>query len=160
MTMSHALSRKLAVAAVVVAAVPGVLAGCGSIPSKAERAAIAEGSRLERDLTAYHVVNSVNTGRVGFVKTYNVTETGGATYQWRYVYDLNLNEVGFVDQFGTAHHLRPYSPFESGYQKYSVRDIVLPTDSIEANVMRMLGMNPATDSVAFAVATNADIAGK
>lgn len=157
MTMSHALSRTLAIA---VLFAPALVAGCGSIPTKAERAAVAEGSRFERELAAYHVVNSANTGRVGFVKLYDVAEHGGARYQWRYVCDLNHNEVGFIDQFGAAHQLKPYSPFESGFQKYSVRDITLPSDTVERNVMRMLGIDPAFDDVTFAVATTADIAGK
>jgi hypothetical protein len=141
--------------------VAAALSGCGGVtPTERSRSEFREGRQFERQLKTYHVVYSPHRGKVGFMKVYDVRDAGGPPYEWKFVYDLDLNEVGRIDQFGHAVWERPYTPSEASYQRYSVRSVDLPVDTIERNVMRMLGIDPATDDVTFPLASNADIAGK
>jgi hypothetical protein len=103
------------------------------------------------------VIDSAHTGLVGYLKTFDVTEGGGPTYPWRYVYDRDWTELGFIDQFGSAYRYHRYSTAEQVQQNQTLRADRLPSDSIEANVMRILGIDTATDSVTLRPATRADI---
>jgi hypothetical protein len=161
-TTGPAPVRALAGAGVAALAILAALApGCGGvIPTARGRERVREGALFSERLHSYHVVYSPRRGKVGYLKEMDVSEAGGPTYRWKYVYDLAINRVGRVDQFGKAYKEVPYSPFEADVQRYTVRVIDLPEDTIERNVLRMLDIDPATDDVSFPPASNADIAGK
>ena len=146
------------VLAVCVAALAATAAGCKQMPSDAEVEANRDGAQMHRDVRSYHVVYSDHRGKVGYVKVFDVTEGGGPAYRWKYVYDLDWNELGFIDQFGTAYQNKPYSPFETDFQTKPIRVVRLPSDSAERNAMRMLGIDPALDDVTFPAASAADLA--
>lgn len=154
-------SRSRAAAFVAVLALGAVaLQGCrsGPLPGRADE--VREGARLQKELRSYHVIRSPYQGKIGYLKVYDVREEGGPTYQWKYVYDLKHEERGWIDQFGTAYMEQPYAPGVADGQPYPVRVLHLPSDTTERNVLRMLGIDPATDDATFHVASNADIASK
>lgn len=147
-----ALAPVLALAALGLAA-----AGCRqAMPAEGVRA-VREGALMHRDLRSYHVVYSEHRGPVGYMKVYDVREAGGPSYRWSYVYDRNLNELGWVDQFGHAYAYHRYPEGAMPVPTEPIRPVALPADSIQRNAMRMLGIDPATDNVSFPPATNEDI---
>lgn len=152
---SPVLAARVLVLALAAAVAPA-LAGCGTTPG--ERSS-GDGALMDRQVRSFHVVYSEHTGKVGFMKVFDVVEGGGPPYQWKYVYDLQWNELGFIDQFGTAYQNKPYSPFEQSAQPRPIRVVRLPSDSAQRNAMRMLGIDPAYDDVTFPLATDADIRG-
>ncbi len=134
-------------------------AACRSSPSEARLNEWGRGALIHRTTRAYYVIDSAPRGKIGYVKLEDVQEGGGPTYPWRYVYDADWNELGFIDQFGGAYRYHRYSPAEAAQQNLEMRVDRLPSDSISANVLRMLGVDPATDTVTLPPATREDIAG-
>jgi hypothetical protein len=134
-------------------------ASCRATPTESQRAAWERGSGIRRELKDYLVIDSVHTGKVGYLKVYDVVEFGGPPYRWTYVYDRNWRELGFINQFGGATMYHYFSPSEEAVQNRTLRATQLPSDSIERNVMRMLGIDPATDDVVFRTAERIDVAG-
>ena len=134
-------------------------AGCRASPTPERFAEWHRGALIRKEVRSYEVIDSAHRGRVGFLKTYDVTEGGGPSYPWRYVYDNDWNELGFIDQFGSAYAYHVYTPSEQAQQNETLRAMRLPSDSIEDNVLRMLGIDTATDSATFHPATRDDIAG-
>lgn len=151
------MSRPLAGLLVAVLALGA--ASCRTSPSEERFRQWQRGALVQRELRGYHVVRSANRGNVGYLKVYDVTEAGGPAYPWKYVYDANWKELGFVDQFGGAYRYHYYSPAEQAQQNEVLRASRMPSDSLDRNVMRMLGIDPATDDVTFPEATRADIVG-
>jgi hypothetical protein len=134
-------------------------ASCRTSPTDARREEWERGALVQRKVKQYHTIVSAHTGKVGYVKVYDVVEGGGVPYEWKYVYDANWKELGFVDQFGGATKYHYYSPSEQAQQNLDLRATRLPSDSLQRNVMRMLDIDPSTDDVTFPVATTADITG-
>jgi hypothetical protein len=134
-------------------------ASCRSGPSDARRQEWDSGAGIHGKLTGYQTILSAHQGKVGFLKTYEVTEFGGPSYPWRYVQNVDHKELGFINQFGTAYIRHEYSPAEQAQQNRDARYDVLPADSIENNVMRMLGIDLTMDRLTFPDATHEDVAG-
>jgi len=134
-------------------------ASCRSGPSDERREEWERGALIHKTLTGYHTIVSAHRGKVGFLKIYDVTEGGGNPYPWKYVYDADWHELGWVDQFGGAVKYHVYSPSEQAFQKLELRGDKLPADSLENNVMRMLDIDPSTDRLTFPVSTTQDITG-
>lgn len=135
-------------------------AACRTSLSDERRTAIAkDGAIVKKEIRDYRVIVSGHRGKVGYMKIYDVTEGGGVAYPWKYVYDLDWNELGFLDQFGGAYKYHYYSPSEQAQQNRVLRAMRLPSDSPEANVLRILDIDPSTDDATFPVATRADITG-
>jgi hypothetical protein len=132
---------------------------CRTSPSDKRRAAVEGGALIHREVKSYHVISAAHRGRVGYVKVFDVTEGGGPPYEWKYVYDNDWRELGFVNQFGGATKYHYYSPSEQVQQNQTLRATPLPSDSLERNVLRMLDIDPATDELTFPVASRADITG-
>ena len=132
---------------------------CRTSKSRSRLEAIEQGALIQREAKAYHVIQAAHRGRVGYVKVYDVTEAGGPPYEWKYVYDNDWHELGFVDQFGNATKYHYYSPSEQAQQNQTLRATTLPSDSLERNVLRMLDIDPSTDELTFPVATHSDILG-
>lgn len=133
------------------------LAGCVSEPGSTEMAAIEKGALMQRTLKSYHVIQSAHTGPVGYLKVFDVTEGTGPSFTWKYIYDKDFQELGWVDQFGRAHRWLHYPAGAMPNPRESFRVQELPADSIERNAMRMLGIDPALDEVTFPVAGPGDI---
>lgn len=110
---------------------------------------VEQGDLMRRSLRSYHLVNSAYQGQVGYLKIYDVTEAGGPVYQWKYVYDMDYTELGFIDQWGKAYRYHRFPEADASAQKKPMRVEHLPADSTERNVMRMLGIDPALDQVTF-----------
>ena len=158
---AHPTSGQIASSALLaLAALALVLPGCRTTITKERLKQIEDGATMRRELKSYHAINAAHAGHVGYVKVYEVSEPQGPAFRWKYVYDMDFEEVGFVDQRGMAYKRNPYSRLERQIHKKDSRLEVLPSDSLENNVMRMLGMDPALDSVTFRTATAADIAQK
>lgn len=148
-----------------------VAASCRSGPSEQRLEAWDKGALMhtpsttgsrhtpQQTLRDYKVVMSAHQGKVGFIKVYDVTEGGGNPYPWSYVYDLDWKELGFVDQFGGAFRYHFYSPAEAAQQNLVLRGERLPADSLQNNVMRMLGIDVSMDELSFPTATKSDITG-
>jgi hypothetical protein len=134
-------------------------ASCRSGPSDARRQEWNSGAGIHGTLTGYHTIMSAHKGKVGFLKLYDVTEFGGAPYPWKYVQDVDHKELGFINQFGTAYIRHEYAPSEQAQQNRDARYDVLPADSLENNVMRMLGIDVTTDRLTFPESTHEDVAG-
>mgnify|MGYP001252277528 CR=1 FL=1 len=117
------------------------------------------GAYMHRELREYHLVTSAYKGHVGYVKVYDVGEAGGPTYRWKYVYDLDFHELGFIDQYGRAYRFHEFPEAQAMATGTPVRTEDLPSDSTEANVMRLLGLDPSMDSVEFPTATSAHFGG-
>jgi hypothetical protein len=134
-------------------------ASCRSGPTDARRQEWDSGAGIKGQLTGYNTIVSAHKGKVGFLKTYDVTDFGGPAYPWKYVQNVDHKELGFIDQFGKAYLRHEYSPWEQAQQNRDARYDVLPSDSLENNVMRMLGIDVTTDRLTFPATTQADIAG-
>ncbi len=134
-------------------------AACRTSPSDERRREWENGALIHREVREYHVIVSAHNGPIGYLKVCDITEGGGPTYPWKYVYDSNWNELGFVDQFGGATKYHYYAPSEQAQQNLPLRATKLPSDSLEANVMRMMDIDPSTDELTFPTATRQDIAG-
>ena len=134
-------------------------ASCRSSPSEQRLRELEQGANIKKTLVGYHTIVSAHKGKVGYLKVYDVTEGGGPAYPWKYVYDADWRELGYITQFGTATMYHRYSPSEQAFQKRELRGSVLPSDSPERNVMRMLEIDPSTDDVTFPAASQADITG-
>jgi hypothetical protein len=132
-------------------------ASCRSGPTDERRQQWERGAGIRQKVTGYYTIVSAHTGKVGFVKTYDVSDFGGSPYEWKYVYDRNWKELGFIDQFGKAYVYDYYSPSEQAFRNEVLRLSVLPSDSIERNVMRMLGIDTATDQVTLPKSEPSDI---
>lgn len=132
---------------------------CRTSLSDKRRAAIEGGALIKREVKSYHVIQAAHRGRVGYVKLFDVTEAGGPPYPWKYVYDNDWRELGFVDQFGSAYKYHYYSPSEQVQQNETLRVTRLPSDSLERNVLRMLDIDPSTDELTFPAAARSDITG-
>ncbi len=143
----------------VLAAMLVALAGCRTTLTPSKLKQIEQGSLVVKDLRSYHVVYSEYQGKVGYLKVYDVQEANGPTYQWKYVLDLEFNELGFVDQYGTAYRYHRYSHNEQAIHDKQMRLDHMPTDSLERNVMRMLEIDPALDNVSFPTASRGDLGG-
>ncbi len=149
--------RPMSVAASIVLALAA--AACRSGPSAERRDEWDRGALIHQTLVGYHTIESAHKGKVGYVKVYDVTEGGGNPYQWKYVYDADWKELGFITQFGSAMRYHEYSPAEQAQQKLEMRGDWMPADSLENNVMRMLDIDITTDRLTFPVSTHEDIAG-
>lgn len=151
--------KPLAPFALVALALAAALAapGCRSAMSAEEEAAVANGSRMRWELKSYHLIYSEHRGPVGYMKVYDVTEAGGPAYTWKYVLDKDLKKIGWVDQFGNAYLIHQYPRGSMPDPREGERVIRLPSDSIQRNTMRMLGIDPALDNVSFPVAKEGDI---
>jgi hypothetical protein len=137
------------------------LAGCRFANPEPRVRAVREGALMDRELRSYHVVYSEHRGPVGYLKVYDVREAGGPSYRWSYVYDKAFTELGWIDQFGHAYAYHRYPEGAMPVPTEPLRVVELPTDSVQRNAMRMLGIDPATDNVSFPPASDADIlAGK
>jgi len=112
---------------------------------------------VKGDLLSSHTIRSEYDGKVGYLKVYPVREAGGPVFPWKYVYDLDWNELGWVDQFGTAYTYHRYAKFQQQIHKTTLRIDRMPADSTENNVMRMLKLDVTRDNVTFPVATVNDI---
>ena len=134
-------------------------ASCRTSPSQQRREEIEQGALIRREVKEYHVIQAAHRGKIGYLKVYDVVEGGGVPYEWKYVYDANWKELGFVDQFGGATMYHYYSPSEAAQQNRDLRAMRLPSDSLQSNVLRMMGIDPSTDDLTFPVATHADISG-
>jgi hypothetical protein len=132
-------------------------ASCRSGPSDERRSEWDKGAGIRRRVTGYYTIVSAHKGKVGFVKTEDVSDFGDVPYEWKYVYDADWRELGFIDQFGKAYRYHMYSPSEQAFQNKALRLSVLPSDSIERNVLRMLDIDPATDNVTLPVTATSDI---
>lgn len=151
------MSRPLTCLAVAVLALAAP--ACRTSLSDARREEIARGALIKRTPKEWYVIVAGHRGRVGYMKLEDVTEGGGPTYPLRYVYDNDWHELGLVNQFGTAWKWHYYSPSEQAQQNETLRAVPLPSDSLQANVMRILGIDPSTDDLTFPVANRADITG-
>lgn len=149
------LRRLLVIAALFAAALP---AACRTTPTPERREEVSKGALMHKELKSYHLVYSAHDGKIGYLKVYAVAEAGGPAYDWSYIYDLEFNQLGFVDQFGTAYRFHAYTEQEQRIHKKPHRLERMPADSLERNVMRLLGVNPSTDEVSFPRATPGDIA--
>jgi hypothetical protein len=134
-------------------------ASCRSSLTDSRRMEWEGGAGIRQRLKSYHVIESAKLGKVGYLKVKEVEEFKGPTYDWSYVYDRNWNELGFIDQLGGATAYHYYSPSEQAAQNTVLRATKLPSDSIQRNVMRILGLDLTTDDVTFPPATQADITG-
>jgi hypothetical protein len=134
-------------------------ASCRSGPTDARRAEWGKGALIHGELVDYRTISSAHKGVVGYIKVYNVTEAKGNPYPWKYVYDADWKELGFIDQFGKAYVRHEYSPSEQAQQNRVARWDVMAADSLENNVMRMLGIDVTTDRLTFPATTHEDIAG-
>ena len=130
---------------------------CRSSPSDGAARDVARGSLMHRELKSYHLVYSEHRGPVGYLKVYDVAEAGGATYTWKFVYDAEYNELGWIDQMGTAYQYKHYPPGAMPNPLEPLTVLHLPADSIERNTMRMLGIDPALDNVSFPLAKEGDV---
>jgi len=147
------------IAALALVSLAFVAGACRSSPSDARFEEWRHGAYIKQTPKAWHVIVSAHRGRIGYLKVFDVTEGGGAPYEWKYVYDADWRELGFVDQFGGATMYHYYSPAEQAQQNDVLRATKLPADSIQRNVLTMFGIDPSTDDVTFPVATRADITG-
>jgi hypothetical protein len=147
------------ICAVVLAAAALAAGACRSSPSEGRVREIDNGALIHRTTTGYHLVVSAHRGRIGYLKDELVSEGGGPAYPWKYVYDNDWKELGFVNQFGVACKLLEYAPAEQASQNEWGRGVVLPSDGIQVNVLRMFDIDPSTDDVTFPAASHADIAG-
>ena len=141
--------RSLTILAVLAAAVLAAPACQSSTTTRTNWGDLDETGLMSRSLRSYHAVNSAYQGKVGYLKVYDVTEAGGPAYRWKYVYDLSYNELGFIDQWGKAYRYHRLPEADASAQKKPMRVEHMPSDSTEANVMRMLGLDPAVDEVTF-----------
>src|SRR5678809_175640 len=132
---------------------------CRTSPSERRLEEINKGALVHYEPVGYHVIQAAHRGRVGFVKVYNVTEAGGPPYEWKYAYDNDWREMGFVDQFGNAYKYHFYSPSEQVRQNETLRLTRLPSDSLERNELRILDIDPSTDELTFPEASRSDITG-
>jgi len=152
------MRRRLAVLALCcLVALP--LAACRSALSERRVEEIERGDLMSRRLLSYHVAHSAQAGNVGYVKVFAVREAGGHEYPWKYVYDQEWNELGFVDQFGNAFVYQARTEFERDIHGSGLRVRRLPSDSSERNVARILGLDPALHDMTFPEASRADILG-
>ena len=151
------MRRNLLAFALLAAALAPV--ACRTSMTQSRRDQVRMGALIKRTVNQYHVIYSENDRGVGFIKVFDIQEGGGPTYQWKYVYDNDWTELGFVDQFGTAYRYEYYGQLQQEIHDKTFRTDRMGPDSIENNVMRMLGINPAFDNVSFPVATSQDIAG-
>jgi hypothetical protein len=135
-----------------------VAGACRTSPTPERLAEWDRGALIHTKTREVHVIYSSQKGKVGYLKVKDVTDAGGPTYPWRYVYDLDMRELGFINQFGGAYQYHVYSQWEAARENEPMRLKFLPSDSIERNVMRMLGIDPALDNVTFPMATQADFA--
>jgi len=143
--------RSLTILAVLAAALAAVPACTTSSTTRTRWTDVEQGDLMRRTLRSYHAVNSAYQGQVGYLKVYDVTEAGGPVYQWKYVYDRDYNELGFIDQWGKAYRYHRFPDADASAQRKPMRVEHLPADSTEANVMRMLGLDPSIDEVTFPV---------
>ena len=149
----HPAVRLLAVSTVCL-----LVSACHTV-SPEQKAANDRGALMKREIApnGYRQVYSAYNGKIGFLKHYHVQEAGGAIYKWKYVYDLDHKELGFIDQFGVAYRYHYYPEQEQRIHRQPHRTERMPEDSAPRNVMRMLGVDPSKDEVTFPVATGADI---
>jgi len=134
-------------------------ASCRSGPTDARRAEWGKGALIHGELVDYRTISSAHKGVVGYIKIYDVAEAKGNPYPWKYVYDKNWKELGFIDQFGKAYRYHYYSPWEQAQQNRDLRMDVMPADSLENNVMRMLDIDVTSDRLTFPETTQTDIRG-
>ncbi len=147
--------RRFTVLAALVAAAAAILVvgtACRTTVTPKRLKQVNDGKLMERELASYHLVYSEYQGKVGYMKVYNVRQAGGPAYRWKYVLDLDLNELGFIDQYGSAHRYYHYTGAEAKAHRDTMRVESMPADSTERNVMRMLGIDPALDNVSFPIA--------
>lgn len=149
--------KSIAPSLLVLCALAAAAGGCRSAMPESEVQAVRDGALMKRDLRSYHLVYSEHRGAVGYLKVFDVTEAGGATFTWKYVYDKDFNELGWIDQFGNARRFHVYPDGAVPDPRTPIRVIAMPTDSIQRNTMRMLGIDPSTDDVSFPLAKDGDI---
>jgi hypothetical protein len=142
---------------VLVVAAALVVGGCRSSPSEPYVRAVDQGALMKRALRSYHVAYSDRSGAVGYMKVYDVSEAGGPTYQWSFVYDRDFEEKGWVDQNGTAYRYDRYPPGAQPNPREPFRFSKMPADSLANNAARMLGLDPAAEHLTFPVAKEGDV---
>ena len=134
-------------------------AACRTTRSKTRLKELEQGALVVKNLKSYHVVRAAHEGKVGYLKVFAVREGGGVPVDWKYLYDTDFKELGFIDQFGTAYRYHYYSETEQSTHKRPFRLDRMPADGLDENVMRLLGLDPAVESVTYPNATQADIVG-
>lgn len=143
--------------ALVLAAVVCGAAACRSAMSENAARDVANGSLMHRELKSYHLVYSEHRGPVGYLKVFEVGEAGGPRYTWKFVYDADFRELGWIDQLGTAYQYKEYPPGAMPDPRDPLTVLHLPADSIQRNTMRMLGIDPSLDNVSFPLAKEGDV---
>lgn len=132
---------------------------CRTSVTEQRRIAIDKGALIQRTPKEWYVVQAAHRGAIGYMRLDEVTEGGGPSYPIRYVFDKDWRELGLVNQFGGAWKWHYYSPSEQQQQNEALRAMPLPSDSLQANVLRMFDIDPSTDDLTFPVASRADITG-
>lgn len=147
------MRSKLAVALTALLLVP---AACRSADSTVADAPT-HGDEVSRTLVDYDLVYNDTIGKVGYLKTYRVQHAGESPKHFRYVFDLDFEELGFFDRFGNAWVYDRYSPFETEIHGTPMRTRKMQDDLVGRNAMRMLGLDPNVGSVTFPQAQEGDI---
>jgi hypothetical protein len=130
---------------------------CASAPSEGSVQATRMGALMKRRLHSYHLVYSEHRGPIGYMKEFDVAEAGGPVFRWKFIYDRDFNELGWVDQRGHAFRAERYPPGAQPNPAEPFRFERMPMDSVERNTMRMLGIDPALDDVSFPLAKEGEI---
>ena len=147
------MRTKLSLALVALFLIP---AACGTARDSVADAPTS-GAAMQRTLVEYNLVYNDTVGKVGYMKAYLVSHAGEPAKVFRYIYDLDFNEVGFFDGRGNAWAYDRYPPHEAEIHGVPLRNREMQGDTVGRNALRMLGMNPNIGGVSFPAAAEADI---
>jgi len=148
--------RPVLVLAVAAAAAAAALPACGS-----KRTAEPAGrpkeyeSALSLRIKDYRVVWT-RGGRLGYLQSYDASEAEGPTVTLHKVLDNDFREMGWFADDGQGERF-VYPPRKVGEAlRTAFQREVLPVDSLENQVKRILGLAPTTE-IALAPAEDADL---
>jgi hypothetical protein len=95
-------------------------------------------------------------GKLGFLQTFAVSEPRGPTVTMHHVLDTEFRQVGWIANDGQGERF-VYPAERIGEAKRTTFErVVLPVDTLENQVRRILGVDPTTE-IALAPAADQDL---
>jgi hypothetical protein len=143
------MNRVLAVSLVAAAALGA--AACGSTKKGPPPS---PGTDLAMQIKGYQVVWT-RGGKLGYMRTYDVSRRGESPVEIHYLEDLDFRQVGWVANDGQAERW-VYPPTKVAEAKRITFDrVTLPVDTLENSVKRIFEVDPLTE-IALRPAADAD----
>lgn len=136
--------KAILVSAFVVAAAALGVAGCRSSAQTGTRTTVYDPNTVDMKLRNYQVIWT-RGGKLGYLKTFDVSRPEEKPVRLHYVSDLEFRDVGWVADDGQAERFDYMNPETREARRTTFDRVPLPIDTIENNIKRIFLVDPTLE---------------